>query len=57
MNDRANGLLFLGFRGVDHEGNDKILLEQAKYNDKDIAIDSWGLIPLWGSMLIKNLGT
>jgi len=57
VNDRANGLLFLGFRGVDAEGNDKVLLEQAKYGDKDIAIDSWGLIPLWGSMLIRNLGT
>ena len=55
--DRANGLLFFGFRGVDHEGNDKVLLERAKYSDKDIAIDSWGLIPLWGTMLIKNLGT
>jgi len=56
-NDRANGLLFFGFRGVDHEGNDKVILEQAKYSDKDIAIDSWGLIPLWGTMLLKNLGT
>jgi hypothetical protein len=57
VNDRANGLLFFGFRGVDAEGNDKVILEQAKYGDKDIAIDSWGLIPLWGTMLLKNLGT
>jgi hypothetical protein len=57
VNDRANATVFFGFRGVDAEGNDKVLLEQAKYGDKDIAIDAWGLIPLWGSMLIRNLGT
>ncbi len=57
VNDRANNLLFLGFRGVDAEGNNKVVMEQAKYGDKDVAIDSWGLIPVWGQLLIKNLGT
>jgi hypothetical protein len=56
-NDKANDAVFLGFRGVDAEGNDKVILEQAKYGDKDLVVDSWGLIPLWGSMLVKNLGT
>jgi len=56
-NDKANDAVFLGFRGVDAEGNDKVILEQAKYGDKDLVVDSWGLIPLWGTMLIKNLGT
>jgi hypothetical protein len=57
VNDKANDAVFFGFRGVDHEGNDKVILEQAKYGDKDVAIDAWGLIPVWGQLLIKNLGT
>jgi hypothetical protein len=38
--DRESHMLYLGFHGIDEEGNDQLIMEKSSYGDKDLAIDS-----------------
>jgi hypothetical protein len=53
--DKENHMLYLGFRGIDEEGNDQLIMEKSSYGDKDLAIDSWGIMPKWGELIIDHI--
>ena len=49
--DRENDALFFGFKGVNDKGSKEIILEKAHYANKDVAIDSWGVMPTWDKLI------
>ncbi|MCG2893034.1 MAG: hypothetical protein L7H00_05810 [Vulcanisaeta sp.] len=51
VNDRENDALFFGFRGINEEGSEEVILEKAQYSNKDVVIDSWGVKPRWDKLI------
>ena len=49
--DRENDALFFGFKGINDKGNKEVILEKAQYSNKDVAIDSWGVMPNWKQII------
>jgi hypothetical protein len=49
--DRENNTLFFGFKGINDKGNKELILEKAHYSNKDVAIDSWGIMPAWDRLI------
>jgi hypothetical protein len=49
--DREGDMLFFGFRGINEEGNEEVILEKAQYSNKDVVIDSWGIKPRWDKLI------
>jgi hypothetical protein len=50
-NDREGGTLFFGFKGVNDKGSKEIILEKAHYTNKDVVVDSWGIMPNWKQII------
>ncbi len=51
VNDRENNVLFFGFKGINDKGSKEIILEKAHYANKDVVIDSWGIMPHWDKLI------
>jgi hypothetical protein len=51
VNDREGGMLFFGFKGVNDKGSKEIILEKAQYSNKDVVVDSWGVMPSWNRLI------
>ncbi len=51
VNDRESNALFLGFNGINDKGSKEIILEKAHYANKDVVIDSWGIMPNWKQII------
>ncbi len=49
--DKADDVLFFGFNGVNDKGSKEVILEKAQYSNKDVAIDSWGVMPSWDKLI------
>jgi hypothetical protein len=49
---RDGEYIYFGFHGVDDEGNKQVIMEKARHNDKDLAIDFWSVRPRWTSMIM-----
>jgi hypothetical protein len=49
--DREGSMLFLGFNGINDKGSKEIILEKAHYANKDVVIDSWGIMPNWKQII------
>ena len=50
-NDREGGTLFFGFKGVNDKGNREVILEKAQYSNKDVVVDTWGVMPSWDRLI------
>jgi hypothetical protein len=51
VNDRENDALFLGFNGINDKGSKEIILEKVHYANKDVVVDSWGVMPNWKQII------
>jgi hypothetical protein len=49
--DRENDALFFGFKGVNDKGSKEVILEKAQYSNKDVVVDSWGVMPSWDRLI------
>jgi hypothetical protein len=50
-NDREGGTLFFGFKGVNDKGSKEVILEKAQYSNKDVVVDTWGVMPSWDKLI------
>jgi hypothetical protein len=50
-NDREGGTLFFGFKGVNEKGSKEMILEKAQYSNKDVVVDTWGVMPTWDRLI------
>ena len=49
--DREGGTLFFGFNGINDKGSKEVILEKAQYSNKDVVINSWGVMPNWKQII------
>jgi len=49
---KEGGTVYFGFRGIDEDGNKRLILEKAEYGDKDLTVDFWSVRPRWTSMIM-----
>jgi hypothetical protein len=49
--DRENDALFFGFNGINDKGSKEVILEKAQYSNKDVVINSWGVMPNWKQII------
>jgi hypothetical protein len=49
--DKVDDVLFFGFKGVNDKGSREVILEKAQYSNKDVVVDSWGVMPNWKQII------